>query len=187
VDATILMGNTVSARVLVAYATKLGSTAVIAEVMAQVLRDGGHRAVALPARDVQRLDEWDAVILGSAIYAAFWQKDARRFTERFHDELKARPLWLFSGGPRSPPRQADQPITLARRGHHGGARRACPPDVRGPVVSGCRRGPSGAPDTPHRRFPGLAVDHRLRISDRPGAGPHELPAAGPLGRRIMMA
>lgn len=87
------------ARVLVAYASKLGSTAAIAETMAQVLRDGGHQAVAMPARDVQSLDDWDAVILGSAIYAAFWQKDARRFTERFHDELARRPLWLFSGGP----------------------------------------------------------------------------------------
>ena len=101
-----------SARVLVAYATKLGSTAVIAEVMAQVLCDSGHRAVALPARAVKSLDEWDAVILGSAIYAAFWQKDARRFTERFHDELKARPLWLFSGGPLDRRlAKADQPIT----------------------------------------------------------------------------
>ncbi len=88
-----------SARVLVAYASKLGSTAAIAETMAQVLRDGGHQAVAMPARDVQSLDDWDAVILGSAIYAAFWQRDARKFTERFHDELQQRPLWLFSGGP----------------------------------------------------------------------------------------
>ena len=100
------------ARVLVAYASKLGSTAVIAEVMAQVLRDAGHRAVALPARDVQSLDQWDAVILGSAVYAAFWQKDARRFTERCHDELKDRPLWLFSGGPLDRRlAKADQPIT----------------------------------------------------------------------------
>lgn len=101
-----------TARVLVAYASKLGSTAAIAEVMAQTLRDGGHRAVAMPARDVQSLDEWDAVILGSAIYAAYWQKDARRFTERFRDALIARPLWLFSGGPLDRRlAKADQPIT----------------------------------------------------------------------------
>ena len=56
--------------------------------------------------------DWDAVILGSAIYAAYWQKDARRFTERFHEDLKARPLWLFSSGPldRNLGR-SDQPIT----------------------------------------------------------------------------
>lgn len=100
-----------SARVLVAYATKLGSTGEIAEAIAQVLRDGGHRALAMPARDVRSLDDWDAVILGSAVYAAHWQRDARLFTERFHDELAARPLWLFSGGPLDRRlARADQPI-----------------------------------------------------------------------------
>jgi len=101
-----------SARVLVAYATKLGSTAEIAETMAHVLRDAGHRAAAQAARDVRSLDDWDAVILGSAIYAAYWQKDARRFIDRFHVELVARPLWLFSGGPLDRRlAKADQPIT----------------------------------------------------------------------------
>ena len=101
-----------SARVLVAYASKLGSTGEIAATIAQVLHDGGHRALALPARDVRSLDEWDAVILGSALYAAHWQKDARRFTERFREDLKARPLWLFSGGPLDRRlARADQPIT----------------------------------------------------------------------------
>ncbi|HYO42178.1 MAG TPA: flavodoxin domain-containing protein [Candidatus Limnocylindrales bacterium] len=101
-----------SARVLVAYATKLGSTGEIAETVAQALRDGGHRARAVHARDVTSLDGWDAVILGSAVYAAYWQKDARLFTERFREELMARPLWLFSGGPLDRRlARADQPIT----------------------------------------------------------------------------
>jgi menaquinone-dependent protoporphyrinogen oxidase len=103
---------TVSARVLVAYATKLGSTAEIAETIAQVLRDAGHRALAVHVRDVRGLEDWDAVILGSAVYAAYWQKDARLFIERFHDEIQARPLWLFSGGPLDRRlAKADQPIT----------------------------------------------------------------------------
>jgi menaquinone-dependent protoporphyrinogen oxidase len=102
----------VPARVLVAYATKLGSTGEIAETLAHVLRDSGHRAMALQARDVTSLDDWDAVILGSAVYAAHWQRDARRFTERFREELEARPLWLFSGGPLDRRlAKADQPIT----------------------------------------------------------------------------
>ena len=100
------------ARVLVAHATKLGSTGEIAAAMAQVLRDGGHRALDMPARDVTSLDDWDAVILGSAVYAAHWQKDARLFVERFREELMARPLWLFSGGPLDRRLgRADQPIT----------------------------------------------------------------------------
>jgi menaquinone-dependent protoporphyrinogen oxidase len=113
--------------VLVAYASKLGSTGEIAETIAHVLRDSGHRALAVPARDVTTLDDWDAVILGSAVYAAHWQRDARRFTERFREDLQTRPLWLFSGGPLDRRlAKADQPITphgaevtggLGARGH----------------------------------------------------------------------
>ena len=100
------------ARVLVAYATKLGATGEIAATIAQALRDGGHLAAAIPARDVTSLDGVDAVVLGSAVYAAYWQRDARKFIERFSDELKGRPLWLFSGGPLDRRlARADQPIT----------------------------------------------------------------------------
>jgi len=100
------------ARVLVAYASKLGATREIAETIAQSLRDGGHLAVAIPARDVASLEDIDAVVLGSAVYAAYWQRDARKFIERFHDDLRARPLWLFSGGPLDRRlAKTDQPIT----------------------------------------------------------------------------
>ncbi len=117
-----------TARVLVAFATKLGSNAEIAEEMAGVLRGAGHHASACPVRAVKGLDGWDAVVLGSAIYAAHWQRDARRFVSRFHDELAARPLWLFSSGPLDAQLAgADLPITdhgagitagLGALGHH---------------------------------------------------------------------
>ena len=100
------------ARVLVAYASKLGSNAEIAEAIATVLRTSVHHASAVPVRDVKVLDGWDAVILGSAIYAAHWQKDARRFAARFHDQLQARPLWLWGSGPLDPRlARAGLPIT----------------------------------------------------------------------------
>jgi menaquinone-dependent protoporphyrinogen oxidase len=52
------------------------------------------------------------VILGSAIYAAHWQKDARRFVARFHDTLQTRPLWLWGSGPLDPRlATANLPIT----------------------------------------------------------------------------
>jgi menaquinone-dependent protoporphyrinogen oxidase len=117
-----------TARVLVAYASKLGSTAEIAEVIAETLRTAGHHASAHPVREVKGLDGWDAVILGSAIYAAHWQRDAGRFTARFRDGLTTRPLWLFSSGPLDPRlARADLPITphgaeitsgLGARQHH---------------------------------------------------------------------
>jgi menaquinone-dependent protoporphyrinogen oxidase len=139
-----MMGSAVTARVLVAYASKLGSTREIAEAIAQVLRDGGHQALAMPAGDVRSLAEWDAVILGSAVYAAFWRKDARLFTERFREDLKARPLWLFSGGPLDRRlARADQPITphgaeitagLGARGHRTFGGRLSPTAAVDPQV-----------------------------------------------------
>jgi menaquinone-dependent protoporphyrinogen oxidase len=101
-----------AARVLVAYATKLGSNGEIAEVIAETLREAGHHVTAAPTREVKDIDGWDAVVLGSAIYAAHWQKDARRFTTRLREGLAARPLWLFSSGPLDPRlARADLPIT----------------------------------------------------------------------------
>lgn len=139
------------ARVLVAYASKLGSTREIAETMAQVLRDGGHAATAMATRDVVALDGWDAVVLGSAVYAAYWQRDARLFVERFRAELEARPLWLFSGGPLDRRlARADQPITphgaeitagLNARGHRTfGGRLAADAHITGQVLQTHRIG-----------------------------------------------
>jgi menaquinone-dependent protoporphyrinogen oxidase len=92
-------GSQLAARVLVAYATKLGSNGEIAEVIATALCEAGHDAVALPARALTARLDCDAVVLGSALYAAQWRKDAHRFIARHRDELATRPLWLFSSGP----------------------------------------------------------------------------------------
>lgn len=85
-------------RVLVAYASKHGSTVGIAEAIADRLRDSGHDA---EARAVQVADprEVEAVVLGSAIYAGSWMNEAIEFAERHVDTLRQVPTWLFSSGP----------------------------------------------------------------------------------------
>ena len=88
-----------AARVLIAYATKLGSTREIAERIAAVLAAAGLQAEAISVRDLRTIAGWDAVVLGSALYAAHWQRDANRFVIRNHAALGDRPLWLFSSGP----------------------------------------------------------------------------------------
>ncbi len=86
-------------QVLVAYATKHGSTAEIAEAIGAVLREAGHEVDVRNARDVQRIDRYAAVILGSALYSAHWQRDANRFVKRHLAALRKVPVWLFSSGP----------------------------------------------------------------------------------------
>ncbi|MEU1571264.1 flavodoxin domain-containing protein [Streptomyces collinus] len=85
--------------VLVAYGTTNGSTARIAEAIAEVLRKDGLTAEARPARSVDSVTSYDAVVVGGGLYAGRWQKDARRFVRRHRLALAERPLWLFSSGP----------------------------------------------------------------------------------------
>jgi menaquinone-dependent protoporphyrinogen oxidase len=86
-------------QVLVAYATKMGSNAQVAEVIAGVLRDAGLEVTTLPAREARDLAPYDAVVLGSALYAAHWRRDAHRFVARGREALRTKPLWLWSSGP----------------------------------------------------------------------------------------
>ncbi|MFI7413396.1 flavodoxin domain-containing protein [Streptomyces sp. NPDC049627] len=89
-------------KVLVAYGTTNGSTAEIAEAVADILRKEGLNSEALPAGSVKSVAPYDAVIVGGGLYAGRWHKDARRFLRRNRRELAELPLWLFSSGPLDP-------------------------------------------------------------------------------------
>ena len=86
-------------RVLVAFASKMGSNAEIADVIAGELRDAGLEVETVAARDVKDIAPYDAIILGSALYAAHWQRDAHRFVAKRRDALREKALWLWSSGP----------------------------------------------------------------------------------------
>ncbi len=86
-------------RVLVAYATRHGATAGIAERVAAALTAAGLSAEARPVEDVTDLGPYDAVVLGGAAYMFHWLKPAVMFARRHRKELAARPVWLFSSGP----------------------------------------------------------------------------------------
>ncbi len=86
-------------QVLVAYATKYGATAEIAERIGQVLREAGLRADVLPADRVSDLTPYQAVVLGSAVYAGRWRKEAAAFLAANENRLAEQPVWLFSSGP----------------------------------------------------------------------------------------
>ncbi len=136
-----------AARVLVAYATKLGSTREIAETIGEVLRAGGHEADVEAAATVGDLGPYDAVVLGSALYAAHWQRDANRFVARHLEALKARPVWLFSSGPLDralaaadlplAPQAAALTAPIHARGHStfGGRLAADAPDIDPQVLA----------------------------------------------------
>jgi menaquinone-dependent protoporphyrinogen oxidase len=85
--------------VLVAYASKHGSTSGIAEAIAGALVDHDVKAEAKSVDTVEDLGPYEAVVLGSAVYAGSWMKDAVWFAERHGTDLARMPVWLFSSGP----------------------------------------------------------------------------------------
>ena len=85
--------------IVVAYASKHGSTEGIAAAIAKRLQERGHESLARPVDEVDDLGNVDAVVLGSGVYAGSWLKDATAFVERHGDALARVPVWLFSSGP----------------------------------------------------------------------------------------
>ena len=86
-------------RVLVAYATKYGATAEIAEKIGQVLRQAGLGVDVMPAERVSDVRAYKAVVVGSAVYIGQWRKQAAAFLRANEQALAERPVWLFSSGP----------------------------------------------------------------------------------------
>lgn len=86
-------------KILVAYATRHGATAGIAERIAAILTESGRPAEARPVEEVTSVDGYDAVVLGGAAYMFHWLKPAVKFARRHRAALAGRPVWLFSSGP----------------------------------------------------------------------------------------
>lgn len=86
-------------QVLVAYATKHGATAEIAEKIGQVLLQAGLRTDVLPADRVSDLTPYRAIVLGSAVYIGQWHKEAVKFLQANETVLAERLVWLYSSGP----------------------------------------------------------------------------------------
>jgi menaquinone-dependent protoporphyrinogen oxidase len=86
-------------KVLVAYASKAGSTKGIAEFIGEKLRERGVPADVYDVNYVQGPEGYDAFIVGSAVYMFHWIREAKQFVLKNRATLSARPTWLFSSGP----------------------------------------------------------------------------------------
>jgi len=84
-----------SGRILVAYATRAGSTAQVAEVVGEVLRETGSPVDVVPVKDVRDLTGYAAVVLGSAIWAGKPLPEARQFVDDRQHALSHVPVAYF--------------------------------------------------------------------------------------------
>jgi menaquinone-dependent protoporphyrinogen oxidase len=90
---------TMNKLILVAYATKHGSTRSVAESVAETVRKHGFAVDVRPAATVSDISPYDGVVLGGALYMGRWHHDATHFLERYRDELAELPVAVFAMGP----------------------------------------------------------------------------------------
>jgi len=90
-----------SASVLVAYATRYGSTKEVAEKVAAALREGGRDVAVENLKDVRSVEAYCAVVVGVPLYIGSMLGDAKRFLTQHQAALLKRPLAIFSLGPLS--------------------------------------------------------------------------------------
>jgi menaquinone-dependent protoporphyrinogen oxidase len=97
-------------RILVTAGSKHGATHEIADAIARALQDDGVTAVSVPVERNPDPADFDAVVLGSAVYAGRWRDEARHWASTRAAVLRDRPVWLFSSGPiGEPPFPPDEP------------------------------------------------------------------------------
>ena len=102
-------------KVLVTAASKHGATAEIGAVIGRVLETQGLDVDVMAPDEVQRIDGYGAVVLGSGVYAGHWLQPAKAFVERHEAALRERPLFVFSSGPvGEPPKATDEPAEARR-------------------------------------------------------------------------
>ena len=102
-------------KVLVSVASKYGATSEIAQAIANVLAGKGLEVTVVPPAQAGAIEQFDAVVLGSAVYMGQWLKPARELAKSFAGALAARPVWLFSSGPvGEPAKPADNPVDVSK-------------------------------------------------------------------------
>ena len=97
--------------ILVTAASKHGATDEVADAIARRLTEAGFEVDRIAPGDVDSVEEYDAVVVGSAVYILQWMPAAHDFMERFARELAAKPVWAFSVGMNGVPKHAPQDPT----------------------------------------------------------------------------
>ncbi len=84
-----------SNRILVTYASAMGSTAQVADAIGKTLAESGLAVDVLPVQEVHDLTPYQAVVAGSAIHGQQWLPEAIQFVQTHRTALASKPFAAF--------------------------------------------------------------------------------------------
>src|SRR5512139_1369779 len=84
-----------SDKILVTYASRLGSTAGVAEAIGKTLMDNGAQVEVRRMEDVTDLTPYSGVVAGSAIRNKQWLPEAVQFVQTHQAALQQKPFAAF--------------------------------------------------------------------------------------------
>jgi menaquinone-dependent protoporphyrinogen oxidase len=106
-------------KVLISAASRHGATLEIATAVKGILEQADVEVDLIAPERVNTVEPYDAVVIGSAVYAGRWLAPARDLIEREATTLAGKPVWLFSSGPIGDPAKPVEPpadgVELGRR------------------------------------------------------------------------
>jgi menaquinone-dependent protoporphyrinogen oxidase len=86
-------------KILVAFATRYGSTQEVAEAIAARLAERGFEVDLKLLRDVKSLEAYRALVLGAPLFMFHWHKDAMGFLSRHREAILKQRVAVFVPGP----------------------------------------------------------------------------------------
>jgi len=84
-----------SNKILVTYASRIGSTAGVAEAIGKTLTESGAQVEVCRMQEVTDLTPYDAVVAGSAIRGKQWLPEAMQFMQTHQAALRQKPFAAF--------------------------------------------------------------------------------------------
>lgn len=81
--------------ILVAYASRTGSTIGVAEAIGKTLAESGAEVEVRPMKDVKDISPYRAVVAGSAINSGQWLPEAMQFMQTHRTALAQKPFAAF--------------------------------------------------------------------------------------------
>jgi menaquinone-dependent protoporphyrinogen oxidase len=83
-------------RVLITYASPMGSTLEVAQAIAEVLARRSFSVDVRPVDEIEHLEGYQAVIVGSPIRFQQWLPEAKHFVQTHRDALRQLPVVYFA-------------------------------------------------------------------------------------------